>query len=80
MCIIETNFIRISQQCISHYFCFISHLKQLSISNIATRSTLVIKIGLACVYIILLRYVLKKELAWVTNKWLLVLSNIIIIK
>ena len=39
MCIIETNFIRVSQQCISHYFCFISHLKQLYISNIAIQDT-----------------------------------------
>ena len=78
MRIIETNFIRVSQQCISHYFCFISHLKQLSISNIAKQSTLVMKTGLTCVYI--LRYVLKEELAWVTNKGLLVISSVLIIK
>ena len=60
MLIVETNFIRVSQQCVSHYFCLISHLKQLYISNIAIRDTLVIKIGLACVYI--LRYLKKSWL------------------
>ena len=69
MIIVETNFIRVSQQCASHYFCFISHLKQLYISNIAIRDTSVINIGLGCVFI------LKKS--WLGLR-LLVISSVVI--
>ena len=56
---------------------FYNHLKQLYISK--KWSTLVVKVGVVCVDIHILRH-LKQELVWATHKPLQVISNIMLIK
>ena len=54
-----------------------NYLKQLYMSN--KRSTSVIKVGVACVGVCVSRC-LKEELPWASDKWLRVISNIMLFK
>ena len=58
---------------------FYSHLKQLHVHKVTRQSTSVIKVGVACVGGCVLRQ-LKEELAWATDKWVWVISKILLFK
>ena len=44
------------------------------------QSASAIKIGVACVGVVRVSGYLKEELAWATDKWLWVISNIMLLK
>ena len=70
----RNQLMRVSYRCTSHYFHCNSYLKQL-----ARWSDSVINVGMAYVGIHVSRH-LKEELAWAIDKWLWIISNIMLFK
>ena len=73
----ETSLIRVSYPCISRYFTVT--VIQNSCSEVTRRSASVIKVGVVDVDVRVSSH-LKEELAWAIDKWIRVISTIMLFK